>query len=66
MLWQVPQGSTWASCCALVRNCQRCLFVVPKQDTFAGGELARLEAEAAINPGAKGMLLQHLHVRTCK
>ena len=62
---QVPQGSAFVSCCALVRNCQRCLFVVPRAGTFAGADLGRLEAEAAINPGAKAMLLQHLHVGFC-
>ena len=65
MQQQVPQGSAFVSCCALVRNCQRCLFVVPRAGTFAGADLGRLEAEAAINPGAKAMLLQHLHVRVC-
>ena len=65
MLMQVPQGSTCVSCCAVIQGCQRCLFVVPKPGTFAGAELARLETEAAINPAAKAMLLQYLHVCCC-
>ena len=41
----------------------RCIFFVPRPGTFTGADLARLEAEAASNPGAKGPLLRHLHVR---
>ena len=59
---QVLQGNAHVSCCAVVRNCQRCIFVVGQPSTFEGDELRRLEAEAAVNPGAKGLLLQHVHV----
>ncbi len=40
----------------------RCIFFVPRPGTFTGADLARLEAEAASNPGARGALLRHLHV----
>lgn len=59
---QVLQGNTHVSCCAVVRNCQRCIFVVGQPGIFEGDELRRLEAEAAVNPGARGLLLQHVHV----
>lgn len=41
----------------------RSVFFVPQPGTFTGADLTRLEAEAAANPGAKGALLRHLHVR---
>ena len=63
MCAQVLQGTTHASCCVVVRNCQRCLFVVGQPGIFGGDELRRLEAEADVNPGARGLLLQHVHVR---
>jgi hypothetical protein len=46
-----------------VEGCYRCLFFVPRPGTFGGPDLALLEAEAAANPGAKGALFSHLHVR---
>ncbi len=60
---QVPNGGQHQSCCAVLEGCMRCIFFVPQPGTFTGAELTRLEAEAAANPGAKGPLLRHLHVR---
>ena len=60
---QVPNGGQHQSCCAVVAGCSRCVFFVPAPGTFAGADLARLEAEAAANPGARGVLVRHLHVR---
>ena len=61
---QVPQDSTFLSCCLTVRGCQRQLFFVPRPGEIAdeNGTLARLEAAAAANPSCRGALMRHVHV----
>ena len=60
------RANEFVSCCAIVQNVHRKLFVVPRNDkgTFqdADGEIARLEAAAAIDPAQGRQLIAHLHV----
>ena len=60
---QVPVQGQHQSCCAVVENCQRCIFFVPQPGVFTGAELAALETEAATDSSQKIALIRHLHVR---
>lgn len=59
---QVPLQGQHQSCCAVIENCQRCLFFIPQPGTFTGDELATLESDAASDPSQKIALIRHLHV----
>ena len=61
---QVPVNGQHHSCCAVVENCQRCIFFVPQPGVFGGDELASLETQAAADPAQKLPLIRHLHVST--
>ncbi|GMH42291.1 hypothetical protein BSKO_10210 [Bryopsis sp. KO-2023] len=52
----------YVSCCAVVRNIEKVLFVVPKEGIFADsdGEIAELESAASKDPGNRGRLMRHL------
>ena len=63
---QVPVSGQHQSCCAVVENCQRCVFFVPGPGVFGGAELASLEAAAAADPAHKLPLIRHLHVSCAK
>ena len=60
---QVPVQGQHQSCCAVVENCQRCMFFIPQPGVFTSAKLATLEAEAATDPSQKIALIRHLHVR---
>ena len=59
---QVPVQGQHQSCCAVVENCQRCMFFIPQPGVFSGAELATLEAESASDASQKIALIRHLHV----
>jgi hypothetical protein len=59
---QVPQKSGFVSCCAVVHNCMRNIFVVPKPDIFVGPRLEELENGLTADPATKKDLICHLHV----
>lgn len=59
---QVPVSGQHQSCCAVVENCQRCMFFVPRPGIFSGDELAALETQGAADPAQKIALIRHLHV----
>lgn len=58
---QVPLNGQHLSCCAVVRNMQRNVFVVPREPV-GGEEIAAVAAEAAADPAAKKKLIPLLHV----
>lgn len=58
----MPVRGQHQSCCAVIENCQRCLFFIPQPGTFTGDELATLESDAASDPSQKIALIRHLHV----
>ena len=62
---QVPVQGQHQSCCAVVENCQRCMFFIPQPGVFTGAELATLEADVATDPSQKIALIRHLHVGFC-
>lgn len=43
---KVPQGNSYVSCCVMVNEMQRSLFVIPKPGTFSHSELDELEEKA--------------------
>lgn len=66
---QVPSEGSFLSCCLVVKGTLRTLYFVPSPEEAPdeGGELARLEEEAANDASKKTALLKHLHVRLlCK
>lgn len=60
------EGNRHLSCCAIVRDMQRCVYFVPTPGSVPASndpELVALEAAAAADPSAKGPLFKRLHVR---
>lgn len=66
-LVQVAHEGSFLSCCLAVKNCQRTLFFVPKENEISDedGTLSTLEEEAAKDPEQQGQLMQHVHVCHC-
>ena len=56
-------SSRYASACAVLTGLPRAVFFVPRPSVFgpAAADLARLEADAAANPAARGALMAALH-----
>lgn len=62
LILQVSQNHGYISCCAVVKNCKRNIFVVPNLGIFAGPTLDELEDAYAADPNKKKDLITHLHV----
>ncbi|XP_075654619.1 DNA polymerase alpha catalytic subunit [Castanea sativa] len=60
---KVKAGSTYHSCCVVVKNMQRCVYAIPNGSLFHSEEMIKLEkdlAESRVSPTVFHTRLQHL------
>lgn len=62
VVMQLKVGSTYQSCCAVVKNMQRCVYAIPNSPLFQTDEMMKLEKDAEESRISSADFRKKLHV----